>query len=144
MSGSVNKVILVGHLGSDPEMRQLPSGGMMAKFNVATSETWNDKNTGQRVDKTEWHKIVVMDPKLAQICERYLTKGQLVYLEGSIQTRSWDDKESGQKRYMTEIKAREMRMLGGRREGAAAAPGGASEPPPGPGPAPENDDDVPF
>ena len=142
MAGSVNKVILVGHLGGDPEIKALPSGSQMAKLSVATTETWTDKNSGQRQERTEWHKVVVMDPKLAQICERYLSKGQLVYIEGSIQTRSWDDKESGQKRYMTEVKAREMRMLGGRPDGArggAAAPG-AAEPP-----APEDpDDSVPF
>jgi single-strand DNA-binding protein len=142
MAGSVNKVILVGHLGADPEIKALPSGTQMAKLRVATSESWTDKNSGQRQERTEWHNVVVMDGKLAQICERYLSKGQLVYIEGSIQTRSWDDKESGQKRYMTEVKAREMRMLGGRPDGArgpAAAPG-APEPPS----AEDPDDSVPF
>jgi single-strand DNA-binding protein len=141
MAGSVNKVILVGHLGADPEMKALPSGMQMAKLRVATSETWTDKNSGQRQEKTEWHNVIVYD-KLAGICERYLSKGQLVFIEGSIQTRSWDDKESGQKRYMTEIKARDMKMLGGRPDGArggAAAPG-APEPPA----ADDPDDSVPF
>ena len=142
MAGSVNKVILVGHLGGDPEIKALPSGSTMAKLSVATTESWNDKATGQRQERTEWHKVVVMDPKLAQICERYLSKGQLVYIEGSIQTRSWDDKESGQKRYMTEIKAREMRMLGGRPDGARAGAAGPAAPePPG---ADDVDDGVPF
>ena len=89
MAGSVNKVILVGHLGGDPEIKALPSGSTMAKLSVATSESWTDKASGQKQERTEWHKVVVMDPKLAQICERYLSKGQLVYIEGSIQTRSW-------------------------------------------------------
>lgn len=142
MAGSVNKVILVGHLGGDPEIKALPSGSQMAKLSVATSESWTDKATGQKQERTEWHKVVVMDPKLAQICERYLSKGQLVYIEGSIQTRSWDDKESGQKRYMTEIKAREMRMLGGRPDGARTAGGpSAPEPPMG---GDGDDDSVPF
>ncbi len=141
MAGSVNKVILVGHLGADPEMKALPSGMQMAKLRIATSETWTDKASGQRQEKTEWHNVIVYD-KLAGICERYLSKGQLVFIEGSIQTRSWDDKESGQKRYMTEIKARDMKMLGGRPDGARGA---------GPGPAPaeptggdDPDDGVPF
>jgi len=141
MAGSVNKVILVGHLGADPEMKALPSGMQMAKLRVATSESWTDKASGQKQEKTEWHNVIVYD-KLAGICERYLSKGQLVYIEGSIQTRSWDDKESGQKRYMTEIKAREMRMLGGRPDGARTAGGpSAPEPPMG---GDGDDDSVPF
>ena len=142
MAGSVNKVILVGHLGADPEMKALPSGMQMAKLRVATSETWTDKASGQRQEKTEWHNVIVYD-KLAGICERYLSKGQLVYIEGSIQTRSWDDKESGQKRYMTEIKARDMRMLGGRPDGArgGAATPSTPEPPMG---GDDPDDSVPF
>ena len=142
MAGSVNKVILVGHLGGDPEIKALPSGSTMAKLSVATSESWTDKASGQKQERTEWHKVVVMDPKLAQICERYLSKGQLVYIEGSIQTRSWDDKESGQKRYMTEIKARDMRMLGGRPDGARG--GGAAPAAPEPPMDGDPDDSVPF
>lgn len=144
MAGSVNKVILVGHLGKDPEMKTLPSGGLMAKFSLATSESWMDKATGQRTEKTEWHNIVVWDPKLASVVERFLAKGRLVYVEGSIATRSWDDRETGQKKYMTEIKARDIRMLGGRPDGAggaSVAPGGAPTPEPAGG---EPDDDVPF
>lgn len=141
MAGSVNKVILVGHLGADPEMKALPSGMQMAKLRVATSETWTDKTSGQRQEKTEWHNVIVYD-KLAGICERYLSKGQLVFIEGSIQTRSWDDKESGQKRYMTEIKARDMRMLGGRPDGARG--GGAAPAAPEPPMDGDPDDSVPF
>ena len=141
MAGSVNKVILVGHLGADPEMKALPSGMQMAKLRIATSETWTDKTSGQRQEKTEWHNVIVYD-KLAGICERYLSKGQLVYIEGSIQTRSWDDKESGQKRYMTEIKARDMRMLGGRPDGARG--GGAAPAAPEPPMDGDPDDSVPF
>ncbi|MFN7987627.1 MAG: single-stranded DNA-binding protein [Thermoanaerobaculia bacterium] len=140
MAGSVNKVILVGHLGADPEMKALPSGMQMAKLRVATSESWTDKASGQKQEKTEWHNVIVYD-KLAGICERYLSKGQLVYIEGSIQTRSWDDKESGQKRYMTEIKARDMKMLGGRPDGARGASGPAA---PAPDAEPDPDDSVPF
>ncbi|HRY43190.1 MAG TPA: single-stranded DNA-binding protein [Thermoanaerobaculia bacterium] len=140
MAGSVNKVILVGHLGADPEMKALPSGMQMAKLRVATSETWTDKTSGQRQEKTEWHNVIVYD-KLAGICERYLSKGQLVFIEGSIQTRSWDDKESGQKRYMTEIKARDMRMLGGRPDGARGGAAPAAPEPPMDG---DPDDSVPF
>ena len=141
MSGSVNKVILVGNLGADPEMRVTPSGVQVANLRVATKEVWNDRTSGQKQERTDWHRVVAYD-RLASICERYLSKGQLVYIEGSLQTRSWDDKETGQKRYMTEIKARDMRMLGGRREGAApgAPPAGEPEMPSGP----DAEDDVPF
>ncbi len=145
MAGSVNKVILIGHLGADPEMKATTGGVPIAKLRIATSETWNDRATGQKQEKTEWHNVSVFD-KLAGICERYLSKGSLVYIEGSLQTRSWEDKETGQKRYATEIKAREMRMLGGRPGGAAGAGAGAG----GGGAAPDGpeggdaDDDVPF
>lgn len=144
MAGSVNKVILIGHLGADPEMKALPSGVQLAKLKIATNESWTDKASGQKQERTEWHTVIVYD-KLAGICERYLSKGQLVFIEGSLQTRSWDDKETGQKRYMTEIKARDMKMLGGRPDGAR----GAGAPPAGPaGPdvsgADDPDDGVPF
>jgi len=148
MAGSVNKVILVGHLGKDPEMKTLPSGGLMAKFSLATSESWTDKATGQRTEKTEWHNIVVWDPKLASVVERFLAKGRLVYIEGSIATRSWDDRETGQKRYMTEIKARDIRMLGARPDGGGAGAGAAASSGPASGPEPagggEPEDEVPF
>jgi single-strand DNA-binding protein len=146
MAGSVNKVILIGHLGADPEMRATTGGVPIARLRVATTETWNDRATGQKQEKTEWHTVIAFD-KLAGICERYLSKGRLVYIEGALQTRTWDDKESGQKRYATEIKARDMKMLGGRPDGAAGAAGAGAG---GGGSAPDApeggdaDDDVPF
>jgi single-strand DNA-binding protein len=140
MAGSINKVILVGHLGADPEMKQTPSGLQIANLRIATTDVWNDKATGQKQEKTEWHRVVAYD-RLAGICERYLGKGRLVYVEGSLTTRSWDDKETGQKRYMTEIKARDIQMLGPRPDRAGGAGGGAGEPEPS---GPDADDDVPF
>jgi len=104
----INKVILVGRLGKDPEVRVTPDGTMVTNFNLATDEQWKDKN-GEKVQKTEWHKIVTFG-KLADICGQYLVKGKLVYIEGRIQTRSWEDKE-GMKRYTTEIVASDMKML---------------------------------
>ncbi len=104
----INKVILVGRLGKDPEVRVTPDGTMVTNFNLATDEQWKDKN-GEKVQKTEWHKIVTFG-KLADICGQYLVKGKLVYIEGRIQTRSWEDKE-GVKRYTTEIVANDMKML---------------------------------
>ncbi len=141
MAGSVNKVILVGHLGADPEMRQTTAGVPIARLRVATSETWNDRATGQKQERTEWHTVIAYD-KLAGICERYLSKGRLVYIEGALQTRSWDDKETGQKRYATEIKARDMKMLGGRPEGSSGVGPAVSEPAAAAGGG--DDDDVPF
>ncbi len=141
MSGSLNKVLLIGHLGADPEMRTTTGGLPIARLRIATTEVWNDRSSGQRQEKTEWHTVVAFD-KLAGICERYLTKGRLVFVEGSLTTKSWDDRETGQKRYATEIKARDIRMLGARGDaGAAAASGGAA---PEPMSGPEPDDDVPF
>jgi len=104
----VNKVILIGRLGKDPEVRYTPDGTMVTNFNLATDEQWKDKN-GEKVQKTEWHKIVTYR-KLAEICGNYLVKGKLVFIEGRIQTRSWEDKE-GVKRYTTEIIASNMQML---------------------------------
>ncbi len=106
---SINKVILVGRLGRDPEVRSTPSGQTVAKFSLATDEKFTDKS-GQRQERTEWHNIVAWG-RLAEICGQYLKKGKLVYIEGSIHTDSWDDKETGQKKYRTEINAREMKML---------------------------------
>jgi single-strand DNA-binding protein len=110
MGASVNKVILIGNLGSDPEVRYTPSGSAVANFNIATNESWKDKN-GQDQDRTEWHKIVVWG-KQAENCGEYLSKGRTVYIEGRLQTRSWDDKE-GNKRYTTEIVANTVQFLGG-------------------------------
>ena len=118
---SVNKVILVGRLGRDPETRYTGSGQPVCNFTLATDETFKDR-AGERQKRTEWHRIVVWR-KLAEICQQYLKKGSLVYLEGKIQTRQWDDKNSGQKRTSTEIVASEMRMLSSRAESSAAAAG---------------------
>ena len=111
MSG-VNKVILVGHLGADPETRFMPSGGAVTNFSLATSEKWKDKQTGQQMEKTEWHRCVTFN-KLAEVCGEYLLKGSLVYVEGSLHTRKWQGKD-GQDRYTTEVKVSSMQMLGPR------------------------------
>ena len=120
MAGSVNKVILVGHLGADPEMKALPSGMQMAKLRVATSETWTDKTSGQRQEKTEWHNVVIFNENLARVAEQYLKKGSKVYVEGQLQTRKWQD-QSGQDRYTTEIVLQrfrgELTLLDSRGEG---------------------------
>ncbi|MHB8998278.1 MAG: single-stranded DNA-binding protein [Thermoanaerobaculia bacterium] len=108
--GTINKVILVGRLGKDPEMKSTPSGLSIAKFSLATDEKFTDKS-GEKQERTEWHNIVVFG-KLEDHCGQYLRKGKLVYIEGSIRTDSWDDKESGQKKYRTEIIAQTMQMLG--------------------------------
>ena len=105
----INKVILVGRLGKDPEIRSTPSGTSVARFSMATDEKFTDKN-GEKQERTEWHNIVAWG-KLAEICGQYLKKGKLVYIDGSIRTDSWDDKESGQKKYRTEIVANTMKML---------------------------------
>jgi single-strand DNA-binding protein len=111
MSGSVNKVILVGNLGKDPEVKYLEGGVAIAKFPLATSESFKDKNTGERKSQTEWHNIVLWRG-LAEIAEKYLKKGSSVYIEGKLKSRSWDD-QSGNKRYITEIVGENMTMLGG-------------------------------
>src|SRR5438034_2781734 len=120
MAKSVNKVILVGRLGRDPELKYTASGTPFCRFSMATDDGWVDKNSGERQERTEWHNIVVWD-RLAEICNQYLTKGRLVYIEGSLQTREWDDQE-GNKRKTTEIRAREMVMLGGSGENAGSGP----------------------
>jgi single-strand DNA-binding protein len=120
---SVNKVILVGNLGADPETRYLPNGDAVANIRLATSETWNDKATGEKREMTEWHRVVFYR-RLAEIVGQYLKKGSSVYIEGRIRTRKWQDKE-GQERYTTEIEASEMKMLGGRQ--SASASGGETE-----------------
>lgn len=102
MAGSVNKVILVGHLGRDPEVRRNQSGDMIVNLNVATSESWRDKQSGERKEKTEWHRVVLFNENLAQVAERYLKKGSKVYIEGQLQTRKWQD-QSGQEKFTTEI-----------------------------------------
>ena len=130
MAGGVNKVILVGNLGADPDMRYTPSGQGVCEMRLATSESWNDKN-GQRQERTEWHRIVVWG-KRAEVCSKYLSKGRQVYVEGRIQTRTYDDKE-GNKRYITEIIAQDVQFLGGGgRDGARESSNGrhADGPPP--------------
>jgi single-strand DNA-binding protein len=137
----VNKVILIGNLGRDPEVRYTQSGSAVATLNIATSESWKDQS-GQRQEKTEWHKVVVWQ-RLAEIAKEYLSKGQKVYIEGRIQTRSWDDRE-GNKRYTTEIVANQMLMLGGR--GGSGGNDFSQEEPPAPEEPPfeASNEDVPF
>ena len=110
---SVNKVILVGNLGNDPEVKQFENGGMIANVSIATSERWTDRNTGERKEHTEWHRVV-FNNKLAEIAQQYLRKGSQVYVEGSLRTRKWTDPQTGQDRYSTEIRADSMQMLGNR------------------------------
>jgi single-strand DNA-binding protein len=129
MAGSVNKVILVGNLGNDPEVRNLPSGGKVVNLSVATSDQWRDKNTGERKERTEWHRVVIFSEGLVRVAEQYLRKGAKVYIEGALQTRKWQD-QSGQDKYSTEIVLQgfnsTLTMLDGRNdgEGAGASGGG--------------------
>lgn len=118
----VNKAILVGNLGRDPELRTTPNGQSVVNFTLATSETWNDKS-GERQERTEWHRIVVWG-KTAEMCNQYLSKGRTVYIEGRIQTREWEDKD-GAKRYTTEINASTVNFIGPRQDGAGGGGGGA-------------------
>ncbi|MCU0592071.1 MAG: single-stranded DNA-binding protein [Desulfobacterales bacterium] len=139
----INKVIIIGRLGNDPEVRYTPSGAAVAKFSVATSEEWKDKNTGEKKERTEWHRITVWG-KLGEICGEYLSKGRQVYVEGRLQTSSYDDKD-GVKRYSTEIVASDVQFLGSKESGGGRSGGGA---PPreslgGQG-LPPSDDDIPF
>lgn len=120
MARGINKVILVGNLGNDPEVRATTSGSRVATISIATSESWTDKTTGQKQEKTEWHRVVFFN-RLAEIVEQYLKKGSQVYVEGRLQTRKWQDKD-GQDKYTTEVVANEMQMLGGR--GGAGEGGG--------------------
>jgi single-strand DNA-binding protein len=120
MAGSVNKVILVGNLGADPEIRRLNSGDPVVNLRIATSETWRDKNSGERKEKTEWHSVVIFNDNLAKVAEQYLKKGMKVYVEGQLQTRKWQD-QTGQDRYTTEIVLQkfrgELQMLDSRVQG---------------------------
>ena len=146
MARGINKVILVGNLGADPETRYMPSGSAVTNLSVATSESWKDKQTGEQKDRTEWHKVVMFD-RLAEIAAEYLRKGSQVYIEGKLQTRKWQDRD-GNDRWTTEVRANEMQMLGGRGGAGGAAPMGSdsrpsSSPPPQPGPD-DFDDDIPF
>ena len=152
----VNKVILVGNLGQEPEHRVLPSGGGVTNISIATSESWKDKNTGEMQERTEWHRVVFFN-RLAEIAAEYLRKGSKVYVEGSLRTRKWQD-QSGQDRYTTEIVAEDMQLLGGRgdsggtgsyqnRPAAQPAPSGQQSVGDQGGGAPpmgDFDDDIPF
>ncbi len=127
MAGSVNKVILVGNLGRDPEVRTFQNGGKVCNLRIATSENWKDRNTGERREKTEWHSVAIFSEPLARIAEQYLRKGSKVYLEGQLETRKWQD-QSGQDRYSTEVVLRpykgELTLLDGRGEGGGGGGGG--------------------
>ena len=127
MAGSVNKVILVGNLGRDPEVRSFPNGGKVCNLRIATSETWRDKQSGERKERTEWHSVAIFNENLAKIAEQYLRKGSTVYIEGQLETRKWQD-QSGADRYTTEIVLRQFRgeltLLGGR--GDTSGGGGGS------------------
>jgi len=158
MARGVNKAILIGHLGRDPEIRYSPNGAAVANVSMATTESWRDKQSGEQQEKTEWHRVVFFG-RLAEIVGEYLKKGSQVYVEGRIQTRKWQDKE-GNDRYSTEVVANDMQMLGGKGGGGASgssypedqnqdagyagggAPAGGK--PSSPGPAEDFDDDIPF
>lgn len=159
MAGGINKVILIGNLGNDPEMRHTPNGAGVCEFRLATNEAWTDKQ-GQRQERTEWHRVVVWGKK-AEVCSKYLSKGRQVYVEGRLRTRSWEDKE-GNKRYTTEVVANDVQFLGGAGGGGggggrggggggSGGGGGMDEPPPGDywgggggGGGGGPDDDIPF
>ncbi len=163
MSGSVNKVILIGNLGRDPEVRTMSNGGRLANLSVATSERWKDRQSGEQREKTEWHRVVIFDDKLVDVAERFLNKGSKVYLEGQLQTRKWQD-QSGQDRYSTEVVLQRFRsqltMLDSRGEGGGGGGGyrddsggggggyrddsGGGGDMGGPGPAADLDDEIPF
>ncbi|WP_414471425.1 single-stranded DNA-binding protein [Microvirga sp. M2] len=131
MAGSVNKVILVGNLGRDPEVRRLNNGEPVVNLRIATSETWKDKATGERKEKTEWHSVVIFNENLGRVAEQYLKKGSKVYIEGQLQTRKWTD-QSGQEKYTTEVVLQrfrgEMTILDGRSGGGASSEYGDEEP----------------
>ena len=160
MSGSVNKVILVGNLGRDPEVRSFGNGGRVANFTLATNNRWRDRQTGEQRERTEWHRVVIYNERLVEVVEKYVRKGQMVYLEGEIQTRKWSD-QSGQERYTTEIVVQGFRgqltMLSGRGEGGGfageagagdydrgAPAGGGGDMGEASGPGADLDDDIPF
>ena len=158
MARGINKVIIVGNLGQDPETRYMPSGAAVTNFTVATNESWKDKQTGEQKERTEWHRVAMFN-RLAEIAAEYLRKGSQVYIEGKLRTRKWQGQD-GQDRYTTEIIADEMQMLGGRGGGGGSfggggggggsfggggggQKGGGGSPPPQPGPD-DFDDDIPF
>ncbi len=141
----VNKVILIGRLGKDPEIRYFQDGTAVANFTIATSEEWKDKESGEKREKTEWHRIVAFR-RLGEICGEYLSKGRQVYISGRLQTREWEDKD-GNRRWTTEIVANEMQMLGSRESGSGNRDADAYQPPGMPGQGSgldEPEDDIPF
>lgn len=145
MARGINKVILVGHLGADPETRYMPSGSAVTNLRLATSESWKDKTSGEQQDRTEWHRVAMFG-RLAEIAAEYLRKGSQVYIEGSLRTRKWQDKDGGD-RWSTEIIANEMQMLGGRSDASAPARSGSQSSPAAvadSGPPDEFNDDIPF
>ena len=146
MAGSVNKVILVGNLGRDPEIRSTQDGTRIANLSLATSENWRDRNTGERRERTEWHRVVIFNERLAEVAEKYLRKGSKIYVEGQLQTRKWTD-QSGQDRYTTEVVLQrfrgELTMLDSRAGGGDDF-GGAPPATGGPGPGGDLDDEIPF
>jgi len=153
MAGSVNKVILIGNLGKDPEVRRMTSGEPVVSFSIATSETWRDKSSGERKEKTEWHRVVVFNKNLAEVAEKYLRKGSKVYIEGSLQTRKWTDKDGAEK-YTTEVVLQnfrgELTMLDTRGGEGGGGGGGGGRERAGASDAParfqrdEMDDEIPF
>jgi single-strand DNA-binding protein len=170
MAGSVNKVILIGNLGRDPEVRTMQNGNPVVNLSLATSENWRDKSTGERREKTEWHRVVIFDERLADVAQKYLRKGSTIYIEGQLQTRKWTD-QSGQEKYTTEVVLQrfrgELTMLGGRNDGGGGGGGGAyggggdemsggggapaggggfagNDSQPAPGGSSDLDDDIPF
>ncbi|MCK0138727.1 single-stranded DNA-binding protein [Aliiroseovarius sp. F47248L] len=154
MAGSLNKVMLIGNLGADPEVRTFQNGGKVCNLRIATSETWKDRNTGERREKTEWHSVAIFQEGLVRICEQYLRKGSKVFVEGKLQTRKWQD-QSGNDRYSTEVVLQgfdgTLTMLDGRGEGGGGGnQGGGNQGGYGggdPGPAPAGggfDDEIPF
>jgi single-strand DNA-binding protein len=130
MAGSVNKVIIVGNLGRDPEVRSFPNGGKVVNLRIATSETWRDKQSGEKKERTEWHSVAIFNEALGKIAEQYLKKGSTVYIEGQLETRKWQD-QSGADRYTTEVVLRQFRgeltLLGGRDGGGSGGGGGGYE-----------------
>ena len=145
MAQGVNKVILIGNLGADPEVRYTGDGTAVANFSLATAESWKDRTSGERQERTEWHRVVLWR-QLAELAKEYLKKGSKIYIEGKLQTRSWDD-QSGQKRYTTEVVGNQMNFLDSR-DGASGGQSGMGNSDPGPTPPPFNsgddDDDLPF
>lgn len=148
MAGSVNKVILVGNLGRDPEIRSMPNGDRVANLSVATSESWKDKSSGERKEKTEWHRVSIFNDNIVKVVEQYLKKGSTVYIEGALETRKWTDKD-GVEKYSTEVKVGRfngvLTMLGGKSENTGGGGGYVKDEEPKPKPPYElEDDDIPF